>query len=273
MIFQQLFKQPKPAIGMVHIQALPGTPSNKYPVTDIIKMACHEAMIYQQSGIDAVLIENMHDVPYLKGKAGSEITSVMSIIGYEIKRQTGLPVGIQILAGANQEALSVAHAAGLDFIRAEGFVYGHLADEGFMESCAGELLRFRKTIGAEHIAIFTDIKKKHSSHQITRDVSIVETAQTAEFFLSDGIIITGSSTGHEASVEETKMVKQSIKLPVIIGSGITLENVSNYFPYADAFIVGSSFKQQGKWDCDLDKSAIVNFMESIRNLRKNLNQT
>lgn len=50
---------------------------------------------------------------------------------------------------------------GLDYIRAEGFVFSHIADEGLMNACAGPLLRYRKHIGADHIQIFTDIKKKH----------------------------------------------------------------------------------------------------------------
>ena len=64
--------------------------------------------------------------------------------------------------GSNKEALAVAHASGADFIRAEGFVFSHIGDEGWMESCAGELLRYRKMIDAERVMVFTDIKKKHS---------------------------------------------------------------------------------------------------------------
>lgn len=78
-----------------------------------------------------------------------------------MKKTTGLPCGVQILAAANKEALAVALASGLQFIRVEGFVFAHVADEGLMNSCAGELLRYRKNIGAEHILVFTDIKKKH----------------------------------------------------------------------------------------------------------------
>lgn len=51
--------------------------------------------------------------------------------------------------------------AGLDFIRAEGFVFSHVADEGLLDACAGDLLRYRKIIGADRVLIFTDIKKKH----------------------------------------------------------------------------------------------------------------
>lgn len=38
----------------------------------------------------------------------------------------------------------------------------------------------------------------YSSHAITQDVSLIETAKAATFFLSDGIIITGTATGQPA---------------------------------------------------------------------------
>ena len=73
-----------------------------------------------------------------------------------------LPVGVQVLAGANVAALAVAQSAGLQFVRAECFVFSHVADEGWMDGCAGELLRYRKAIGAEEeVAVYCDVKKKH----------------------------------------------------------------------------------------------------------------
>ena len=108
------------------------------------------------------MIENMHDTPYLNKNVGPEITAAMSAICYEVKRvASGIPCGIQILAGANKEAMAVAKACNLDFVRVEGFVFSHVADEGLINSCAGELLRFRKSISAENVLVFCDIKKKH----------------------------------------------------------------------------------------------------------------
>lgn len=245
--FDQKILNSKTLIGMVHVLALPGTPKNKLTPAEIIEDAVYEASKLKNAGFDAILVENMHDTPYLNRKAGPEVTSLLSIICYEIKTQLKLPVGLQILAGANNEALASAYASGIDFIRAEGFVFGHLADEGFMNSCAGELLRFRKQIGAENISVLTDIKKKHSSHAITSDISIEETAEAADFFLADGLIITGSSTGKQASIDELKQAASASKLPIIIGSGLSIKNIENYFHYANAFIVGSSVKTEGKW--------------------------
>ncbi|KAH3849870.1 hypothetical protein DPMN_092274 [Dreissena polymorpha] len=184
-------------IGMIHLPASPGTPGFSGSVNDILLKAAREAAIYKHAGVDSVLIENMHDIPYLHSSAvGPEVVSVMTAAASVVRSVfSHAPVGVQILAGANQQALAVALAAGLDFIRAEGFVYSHVADEGIMDACAGPLLRYRRHIGAQNIAVFTDIKKKHSAHSITSDVSIAETARAAEFFRSDGVIVTGKQHG------------------------------------------------------------------------------
>lgn len=136
----------------------------------------------------------MHDVPYVQNdKIGIEIIASMTRLSHEVKRIfSKKPCGIQVLASGNTHALAIAKAANLQFIRTEGFVFSHVADEGFTDACAGQLLRYRKQIDAENILIFTDLKKKHSSHAITADVSLLETVQAAEFFLTDGIILTGN---------------------------------------------------------------------------------
>lgn len=256
----------KTIIGMVHVAALPGTPKHTKSVNGIIVEALQDAELLAEGGVDAIMIENMHDRPYLNRAVGPEIVSAMTAVAVELRRRIELPMGIQILAGANKSTLAVALAAGFDFIRAEGFVFGHLADEGWMNSDAGELLRYRKQIGAEHIKIFTDIKKKHSSHAVSVDVSVAETAKAAEFFLSDGVIVTGNATGEKASVDEVKMVKTAVKIPVIIGSGIDAGNIHEYWDFADAFIVGSSLKTEGNWENPVDINRVRELVRKVKNV-------
>ena len=263
----KVLKLHKPIVGMIHVEALPGTPKYKGDIKAVINKAKEEAKIYKQGGIDVLMIENMHDIPYLNRNVGPEIDTLMAIILYEIKNQSQLPAGIQILAGANKQALAAALSAGADFIRAEGFVFAHIADEGTFNSDAGEILRYRSQIKADHIAVFTDIKKKHSSHSITADTDIAETAKAAEYFLSDGVIITGSSTGKEPSLEEIREVKEKVKIPVLAGSGITFENVKDYLKYCDALIIGSYFKKDGHWTSPLDLAKVKNFMKKVRSIR------
>jgi len=237
---------------MIHVKALPGTPKNSLSVKMIAGQACREARLLSDAGFQAIMLENMHDVPYLNRVAGPEVVAALTRVAAEVRSVTDLPLGIQILAGANQAALSVAQAAGLQFIRAEGFVFGHLADEGLLQSDAGELLRFRKHIGAENIPIFTDIKKKHSSHALTQDISLVDTVVAAAFFLSDGVIITGDHTGKPVDRQQLKDVYTSTGLPVLVGSGVTPEGLPQIWDHSDAFIVGSYFKQDGNWQNDPD---------------------
>ncbi|MBP8655161.1 MAG: BtpA/SgcQ family protein [Kiritimatiellae bacterium] len=262
--FSRLFgARRKVVIGMIHVRPLPGTPRHAHDWPAIIQTALAEAETYRAGGIHALMIENMHDIPYVKNP-GPEITAAMAVIAREVKRaHPALPLGIQILAGANQEALAAAAAAGADFIRAEGFVFGHVADEGYFDSCAGALLRYRRHIGAESLAIFTDIKKKHSAHAITADVDIVQTAHAAGYFLSDGLILTGAATGEAASLDELRAVYAATQLPVFVGSGITADNVADYLPCADAFIVGSHFKQDGYWENPLDPARIRRLLAAV----------
>ena len=198
----------------------------------------------------------MGDVPYLNRSVGPEIVASMAIITYEIKKRFDAEVGIQILAGCNEEALACALTSGASFIRAEAYAFAHIADEGFMDGCAGDLLRYRKQIGAENVKIFADIKKKHSAHAITSDVSIDETAKAAQFFEADGVIVTGNATSVPVDLNELKSVKNSVSIPVWVGSGINLQNLHKYLKYADGLIVGSYFKENGYWKNQLSEDRV-----------------
>lgn len=253
--FRDRFGASRALIGVLHVGALPGTPRASESVDALIRRTVDEALVYRAAGFSAVIIENMHDRPYLNGRVGPEITSVMTAVGCEVKRQTGLVLGVQVLAGANREALAVAHACGGDFVRVEGFVFAHVADEGLIESCAGDLLRYRRAIGAERVLVFADIKKKHSAHAITADVALGETARAADFFLADGVIVTGVATGVEASAEDVIEVAGAVGIPVLVGSGVTPANITRYAA-AHGYIVGSAMKQGGRWSNPLDRDAV-----------------
>jgi membrane complex biogenesis BtpA family protein len=253
--FRERFGAPRALVGMLHVGALPGTPAACHSIDQLIEQAVAEARIYRDAGFTALALENMHDRPYLKGGVGPEVTAAMTAIAREVKRETGLVLGIQVLAAANREAVAVALACGAEFVRVEGFVFAHVADEGVIESCAGELLRYRRAIGAERVLVLADIKKKHGAHAITGDVSLAETARAAELFLADGVIVTGAASGEEASPEDVQSAARAVRLPVLVGSGISARNLGR-FAGAHGFIVGSSLKQGGIWSNPLDRTAV-----------------
>ena len=259
-----LFSHSKPVIGVIHVGALPGTPRGVMSVAELVTQATEEARVYKECGVDGVIIENMHDVPYLKGEVGPEIVAAMAIIGSEVKTECGLPMGVQILAGANIEAMAVAHTAALDFVRAEGYAYAHVADEGIIEASAAKLLRYRKMIGAERVQVWTDVKKKHSAHAITADVSLGQTAETVEFMGADCVIVTGSVTGEAPKVADVQEAKSHCHLPVFLGSGISERNIEQFYDEADGFIIGSAFKFDGLWSNTVDPNRVTQFVNRLR---------
>ena len=157
----------------------------------------------------------------------------------------------------------MAHAGGADFIRAEGFIFSHVADEGIIEASAGPLLRYRKQIGAEKVKILCDIKKKHSSHALTADVSLAETAKAAEFFCADGLVVTGVATGAPTDPDDLARTVEATTLPVWIGSGVDLSNLERYRA-AHGLIVGSWTKEEGDWRKPVDPERCARLVEAFR---------
>ncbi len=260
----RLFSREKPVIGVIHIGALPGTPRSSQTVSELITSAKHEAQLYRECGVDGVIIENMHDVPYLRGEVGPEIVAAMTAVGIAVKSECRLPVGVQLLAGANIEAMAVAHAAGLDFIRAEGYAYAHVADEGLIQASAAKLLRYRRMIGATNVQVWTDVKKKHAAHAITADVSLGETAETVEFMGADCVIVTGSATGKPPAIADIREAKAHGTLPVFLGSGITANNIAEFYAEADGFIIGSTFKVDVLWSNTIDPARVMSLLNTIK---------
>ncbi len=231
-------------VGMVHLLPLPGSPGWAGSMTEVLDRALADAEALMLGGCDALLVENMGDVPYLKAQVLPETTTAMAVATAAVV-ELGLPTGVQILAGANRQALGVAVATGAQFIRAEAFAYGHVADEGWIEASAGTLLRARKALGAD-IAIWADVQKKHASHAVTGDLSLAGLAQGTAFCGADALVITGPSTGARTDPGDLEDARTA-GLPVVVGSGVSDIDAADLSSLADALIVGSWFKENGDW--------------------------
>ena len=255
----------KPVVGMIHVGALPGTPRHHLSLPGIIEAVRVEARLYHDAGVNCLMIENMHDWPYTRGGVGPEIVAAMTMAAQAARAEVDLPIGLQILAAADLEALAVAHAAGLDFIRTECFAFAHVADEGIMESNAAKLLRYRRAIGATGVQVWADIKKKHSSHAWTADLSLGDVAEAAEFMGADTLIVTGASTGRPPTPADAEEARARCQLPVFVGSGVTLDNAADFLAVSDGMIIGSYFKHDGVWSNGVDPERVRAFMaEAVR---------
>lgn len=176
-------------IGMVHLAALPTSPDGGLPIESIEALAVRDAQALADAGFDALIVENMHDAPYVHAQHGPEVAAIFTRVALAIRAAVGpkMVMGVQVLSGGAREALAIAYAAcgatqtnntavsrsrgkpkaikrtartnGPDafpadlssgFIRCENFVFSHVADEGLLATAeAGPLLRYRRALGAD----------------------------------------------------------------------------------------------------------------------------
>ncbi len=255
---------PRSAIGMIHVDALPGAPFSRRAVREIAAAAAREARLLADAGFDACIVENMHDRPYVNAPHAPATVAAMTLCTRAVREAApSLVCGVQILSFGHEEALAVALATDAHFIRVENFVYAHVADEGLLPTAAaGALLRLRQSLNATHIRLMCDIKKKHASHALTADLTIGDTAHAAEFFGADGLIVTGAFTAAPVSQTDLTEARAHSTLPVWVGSGATPEQLPALFTSADAVIVGSFIKHTGSWDQPPDPARCRQIIEA-----------
>ncbi len=94
----------------------------------------------------------------------------------------------------------------------------------------------------------------------------LETAKAAEFFGSDGLIVSGVATGAPVEITELESVSNVAKGPILIGSGATPSDVNQLFEYASGVIVGSYFKVDGRWENSIDPTRVREFVKKAKGL-------
>jgi membrane complex biogenesis BtpA family protein len=265
---QEIFGIPRIVIGVIHSKPLPGSPRYQgEALEDIYAFAVEEAQRYARGGVHGLIVENHGDIPFSKpGDIGPETAAVMSVVTDRVRQSVGLPVGINVLANGALTALAVAQAGGGTFVRVNQWTNAYVANEGIIEGPAAKAMRYRSWLRANHIKIFADVHVKHGSHAIVSDRSIPELTRDAEFFDADVVIATGQRTGDAAQIDEVRTIKESTQLPLLIGSGVTKENVGELLDIADGVIVASSLKEEDVWWTPVSEVKVREFMNVVNKL-------
>ena len=258
---------PKFLAAMVAVLPLPGSPLYGGDDQRVMDQALSDLEHYKAAGVDSLIFENDHDLPYIQPPLDPHGVALMTEIATEARKRFAGPIGVQMLEAANITSLEIAAQADLDYIRVEAYVFAHVGGSGVINGSAGQILRRRKELNAEHIKVFADVKKKHGSHTLTIDLDITDEIRQAEFFLVDGVIVTSQFTGLNPDKEDLRKARSVTRLPVLIGSGMTAENIRDYLPLADGFIVGSYFRKDGKFLETLEPERVGRFMQAFVSAR------
>jgi membrane complex biogenesis BtpA family protein len=172
--------------------------------------------------------------------------AAMGVIVREVRRQTSLAVGVNLLRNACLEAMSIASLVRADFIRCNVVIGAYVTDQGLIQGCAAELARLRQTL--EHdVAVLGDVHVKHAAPLF--DVPIEDAAaDLAERGGVDAVIVSGSRSPDPPSMDRVERVRGAVALPVLIGSGISLANAAQYYAASGGLLIGESdFKVDGVW--------------------------
>jgi len=253
-------------IGVVHLAPLPGAPDHVgHEVEPIYERALADARAYAAAGFDGLIIENHGDIPFARpDDIGPETAAHMAVACDRVRRETGLPIGVNVLANAALHALAVASASGARFVRVNQWANAYVANEGILDGVAGAALRYRRELGAQAVRVFADAHVKHGAHAIVQDRPIAELVRDVEFFGADAVIATGQRTGHAADLDYIGGIRAAATVPTLVGSGMTGDNVEAILAMVDGVIVASSLKVGGGWWNPVDPERAKQFVKRAR---------
>lgn len=265
-----VFNAEKPIIGMVHLRPLPGSPGYD-PATmgmdKIIATAIEEAAILEQAGVDGIQVENMWDIPYLRGEdIGYETAAALAVGIHAVRSKVSIPVGAECHMNGADCAMACAVAAGASWIRVFEWCNAFVSQSGFINAMGAKVSRMRSSLKADHILALCDVNVKHGSHYIIHDRSVAQQAMDIEAQDGDAVIVTGFDTGTPPTVENISVCKQSTTLPILIGSGLNIDNVNELLAAADGAIIGSWFKEDNNWKNPVSYDRTKAFMDKVHAL-------
>lgn len=230
-------------IGMVHCLPLPGTAGYGGDMDKIYRQAVTDARTLEESGIDAVIVENMGDGPFAV-ELDTVQRAALTVAVQKVRDAVDIPVGVDAAFCDYQASLAIAQVTGSRFVRVPVFVDTVEFYGGIISPCARNCVLYRKALGGGDIMILADLQVKHTN-MLLPQVTIEQSAKNAADCGADAVIVTGSVIGAETPMEMIKRVKAVIGLPVIAGSGVNAGNIRSQLSVADGAIIGSSLKEGG----------------------------
>jgi membrane complex biogenesis BtpA family protein len=240
---QAIFGVEKPLIAMCHLAGLPGRPRHDQAggTGAIVESMARDIAVLQEAGVDGLLFCNENDIPY-QLQVGPEIVAAMAAAIAAVKEGIRLPFGVNLLWDA-KATLAVARATGAAFVR-EVFTGVFEGDTGLLAPAFGDLAGYRHAIGADGVAIFTNITPEFSRSLSGR--SVAERARGARFLGVDAILISGPMAGAGASLDDLREAREAVPgFPVLANTGVNHDTVSEILRISDGAIVGTSLKRDG----------------------------
>ncbi|HWI58792.1 MAG TPA: BtpA/SgcQ family protein, partial [Bacillota bacterium] len=238
-------------------------PRSRGDLEAIIRFAVKDAQAYERGGAHALIIENFGDVPFTQASVGPETVAAMAAAGRAVRQGVKLPLGFNVLRNDPRAALALCAACQGSFIRVNVHTGAMLTDQGIIQGNAYDTLRYRRQICPE-ARILADVHVKHAvplGHWALGDSA----RDALERGLADALIVSGTGTGMATDVADVQQVRAACpEAKILLGSGVTRDNLQDYLPLADGFIVGSSLKVDGKIHNPVDSKRVAALARALQ---------
>jgi len=236
MKFNELFRQRKPIIGMIH---LAGDNSEEK-----VKRAIQELTIYEGEGINGAIIEDYHGTP----------EDVLKTLEEALAEGFDLVLGVNILRNP-YSGFKISYDFGIHFIQFDSVQTPDL-DLNLYD-------RLRRKY--PQIGILGGIGFKYtSSTGNPLEVDLIEGKSR-----SDVIVTTGEGTGVETPLDKLREYKRLLgDFPLIVGAGVNLDNVYNQLSVANGAIIGSYFKPNRNTQLPVERKKVCDLIDVVRDVRK-----
>jgi hypothetical protein len=262
-------KSEKLSIGMIHLLPIIGAPKFK-SMDEVLNQAIADTEIICKTGFKGILVENLGDMPYYPTNVPQETIAGMTAIIQQVKTKVlrkypEVKLGVNVLRNDAKAAIAIAKAVKADFVRVNVLHGAMVTDQGIIESNAHEVVRYQKNLRGKEVKVLADAQVKHAKRMVEFTLK-EEIKDITGRSLADGIIISGERTGTAPSIEKIKEARKATHLPIIIGSGLALENMEEYIPIIEGYIVGSSLKEKKELERPISEKLAKEFMEKARKL-------
>jgi membrane complex biogenesis BtpA family protein len=265
-IMESIFGVVKPLIGVVHLLALPGSSSfdRDAGMGPILAAARQDTEVLIDAGVDGLIFCNGGDRPYRVDVGTEQATGMSAIVG-ELKGGLDLPpFGIDLLWDPTS-SLAVAKAVEARFVR-EVFVGVFESDMGQLRPDPGAAFSYRHMIGADGIAVFTNLTPEFASPLGTRTVA--DRAQGARFFGCTAVMISGPRAGEPFRSVDLDDARAAVpEIPVIANTGIRHDTAERILETADGIVVGTAMKIDGRTANRIDPRRARQMVELTKSAR------
>ncbi|MFC5828087.1 BtpA/SgcQ family protein [Nonomuraea insulae] len=262
--------QGKLVLGMIHLQAMPGTPYHRDgSFQETLHTAVRSARALREGGADGCLIQTVDRVYAAGENSDPARIAALSLITRAVVEAVGagFRVGAQLMRNAVRSSLAVVKVAGGSFTRVSALVGATMSPSGLVQGDPLAVMDYRKKIDAHDVKIIAEVESMHFTW-LGGGKTVAEVASAAWQAGADAVSL--CHTDDNTTMEMIAAVRAACPgLPIILAGHTHHGNAARLLGSqqgADGAFVGTCLETDG-WGSAIDPDKVKSYVASIRERR------